>query len=199
MAPSTVARIVVLAVAVIVFAAVAPAAVADDDFPNGATANNSSAVSISVEPDIPVTSEQVTLRALNTSAINDTDVFVSWDVDDDGIGDAVGSTVTTTFAEVGEHRVRAYVTDYTNETVAATTVTVTEGVAPVTDRQPTDPNGDGLFEDVDGDGAVTLTDALVYYNNRNSPAITDQPDAFDFDGDGRAGTLFDALALYNSR
>jgi hypothetical protein len=60
-----------------------------------------------------------------------------------------------------------------------------------------DIDGDTLLEDVNGDGDSDLFDALSYYNNRNSQAIQSNPDKFDFDGDGTAGTLFDALQLYN--
>jgi hypothetical protein len=58
-------------------------------------------------------------------------------------------------------------------------------------------DGDSKLEDVDGDGDADLFDALHYYNERDSDAIRNNPDAFDFDGDGQSGTLFDALQLYN--
>jgi hypothetical protein len=53
------------------------------------------------------------------------------------------------------------------------------------------------MEDVDGDGEGSIFDALTYYNNRDSEAITSNPTYFDFDGDGESGTLFDAIELYN--
>jgi hypothetical protein len=58
-------------------------------------------------------------------------------------------------------------------------------------------DGDGKFEDVNGDGVANLFDALDYYNNRDSSVIENNPEEFDFDGDGPAGTIFDALELYN--
>lgn len=60
-----------------------------------------------------------------------------------------------------------------------------------------DPDGDALLEDVTGDGRTNLFDALAYYNARDTDAVQNNPRRFDFDGDGRAGTLFDALELYN--
>jgi hypothetical protein len=60
-----------------------------------------------------------------------------------------------------------------------------------------DPDGDGQFEDVNGDGTTDLFDALDYYNNGDSDAVQNNVDAFDFDGDGDAGDLFDALELWN--
>ncbi|MUV90955.1 PKD domain-containing protein [Halapricum sp. CBA1109] len=69
---------------------------------------------------------------------------------------------------------------------------VPSGVGPATD-----PDGDGQLEDVNGDGQAGLFDALTYYNERNSDVVQNNPSAFDFDGNGQAGTLFDALALFN--
>lgn len=60
----------------------------------------------------------------------------------------------------------------------------------------TDLDGDGLLEDVDGDGIATVRDVFVYYTGRESAAVQDNPSLFDFDGDGDAGTIFDALTLY---
>ena len=60
-----------------------------------------------------------------------------------------------------------------------------------------DPDGDGQFEDVNGDGTTDLFDALDYYNNGDSDAVQTNVGMFDFDGDGDAGDLFDALELWN--
>jgi hypothetical protein len=62
---------------------------------------------------------------------------------------------------------------------------------------PRSVDGDAQLEDVNGDGTANLFDALSYWNNRESDAIRSNTDAFDFDGDGETGTLFDAIALYN--
>ncbi|MUV90972.1 PKD domain-containing protein, partial [Halapricum sp. CBA1109] len=62
---------------------------------------------------------------------------------------------------------------------------------------PRDADGDGRFEDVNGDRTADLFDALDYFNQRGSEVIRDNPGRFDFDGDGDAGDLFDALALWN--
>lgn len=60
-----------------------------------------------------------------------------------------------------------------------------------------DLDGDALLEDVDGDGDGDVFDALSYYNNRKSDAVRNNPQQFDFDGDGTVGTVFDTVALYN--
>lgn len=61
---------------------------------------------------------------------------------------------------------------------------------------PEDVDNDTQLEDVDGDGTADVFDVLTYYNNRDNSTIRDNTDAFDYDGDGTAGTVFDALALY---
>lgn len=73
----------------------------------------------------------------------------------------------------------------------------TPDVPDVGGKTPTNLDGDDLVEDVNGDGEGDLFDALHYYNNRDSAAITDNPTYFDFDGDGSSGDLFDALELFN--
>lgn len=71
------------------------------------------------------------------------------------------------------------------------------GPPDVAGNTPTNLDNDDLFEDVDGDGDGDVGDVLTYYNNRNSAAVRNNPQYFDFDGDGSPGTVFDALELYN--
>lgn len=55
---------------------------------------------------------------------------------------------------------------------------------------------DPLHEDVDGDGALGVSDLTSYFQRRNSPTVRDNPGAFDFDGDGDAGDIGDTVALF---
>lgn len=62
---------------------------------------------------------------------------------------------------------------------------------------PTDPDGDGRYEDVTGDGVATPGDATVLFNavfDRN-PAVRDNAALFDFTGDGQV-TAGDATVLF---
>lgn len=61
---------------------------------------------------------------------------------------------------------------------------------------PTDTDGDGQPEDFDGDGDADADDALAYYEHRKSGAVRDNPQFFDYNGDGNAGQVSDALELY---
>jgi hypothetical protein len=59
-----------------------------------------------------------------------------------------------------------------------------------------DPDGDGRFEDVNGDGSVNVGDAQALYNNRNSPAVRIKRRRYDFNNDG-AVNVGDAQALFS--
>lgn len=49
---------------------------------------------------------------------------------------------------------------------------------------PKDPDGDGLFEDVDGNGEVTFNDAITLAFTNKADLTPEQIDALDMDGDG---------------
>jgi hypothetical protein len=64
---------------------------------------------------------------------------------------------------------------------------------------PTDPDGDGEYEDVDGDGNATYQDVVVlfeYFESVLADGATATA-AFDFDGDGRLSYV-DLVALFES-
>ncbi|MFB6287145.1 MAG: dockerin type I domain-containing protein [Candidatus Bipolaricaulia bacterium] len=65
-------------------------------------------------------------------------------------------------------------------------MSITPVVSPVgdSDRPPRDLNGDGLFEDVNGDGSLTEADAILLALNLNSSVIQENVSRFDFNGDG---------------
>lgn len=63
----------------------------------------------------------------------------------------------------------------------------------------TDPDGDGKYEDVNGDGDVTPGDATVLFNAvfEGNSAVTENAASFDFNGDGSV-TPGDATVLFKS-
>ncbi|MFB6092297.1 MAG: hypothetical protein ABEK02_04715 [Haloquadratum sp.] len=61
-------------------------------------------------------------------------------------------------------------------------------------KPPTDPDGDGLYEDVNGDGAVTFDDAVALSFVNATELRSEQVAALDFDGDGDLD-IDDAVAL----
>lgn len=78
------------------------------------------------------------------------------------------------------------------------TVAVVETLAPdVTGNgaEATDPNGDGLYEDVNGDGEFNILDVQALYANLDKVPVQDNAELFDFSGDGQVNIL-DVQALY---
>ena len=59
-------------------------------------------------------------------------------------------------------------------------------IPPVGDfpNPPTDPDGDGLYEDVNGDGAFDPVDVQALFVNLDDETVENYPDAFDFNEDG---------------
>jgi len=67
-----------------------------------------------------------------------------------------------------------------------------EGTAPDPDGDGTparDPDRDGLYEDVNGDGTVNVVDVAVLLESVDGPEVSDDPAAFDFKPDGRVNVL----------
>jgi len=60
---------------------------------------------------------------------------------------------------------------------------------------PTDPDGDGLYEDVDGNGLIEFNDVIVYYENMAFIREHQPVAAFDYDGNRMIG-YNDVVTLY---
>lgn len=77
-------------------------------------------------------------------------------------------------------------------------LTSTEADAPGNDFRATDPDGDGLYEDVNGDGEATPGDATVLFDRlfASESTGTEEVSRFDFNGDGSV-TPGDATVLFN--
>lgn len=65
----------------------------------------------------------------------------------------------------------------------------------VGEKQPTDTDGDGRFEDINGDGTVDIVDVSALFKNRNSPQIQNSEQFYDINGDG-SFNIVDVNALF---
>ncbi|MFB6162726.1 MAG: hypothetical protein ABEJ86_04715, partial [Halococcoides sp.] len=85
----------------------------------------------------------------------------------------------------------------TTETGTTTTETTTDGT-PSTPEWPTDatdPNGDGLYEDLSGDGSINFPDVNMLFQNSDTANVRNNARFYDFEsGDGI--TLQDVMALF---
>ncbi|GGJ06837.1 hypothetical protein GCM10008995_15910 [Halobellus salinus] len=58
-----------------------------------------------------------------------------------------------------------------------------------------DPDGDGLYEDINGDGSFTAVDVQALFANLDSDAVQRNQELFDFNGDGQVD-ITDVQALF---
>lgn len=86
--------------------------------------------------------------------------------------------------------------------MSVTVVSDSPSPLPGRDAVPRDIDDDGVYEDVDGDGEVTLADVELYYTeiyqNRSSEYVQSNKKYFDVTGDGEI-TLHDVQALFEQR
>ncbi len=62
---------------------------------------------------------------------------------------------------------------------------------------PTDADGDGLYEDVNGNGRADFADVVLFFNQMSWIAANEPVTAFDFSGNGRID-FADVVALFNA-
>jgi PKD repeat protein len=83
---------------------------------------------------------------------------------------------------------------WVNET--ATTGKMVLPVFPGSTKQPTDPNNDGLYEDINGNDRIDFKDVVAYYNNMDWIGQNVAVAYFDFNRNGRID-FKDVVKLYN--
>jgi hypothetical protein len=108
---------------------------------------------------------QVTLSAGETRS-------VAFEVDTDGV---IPGEYALVVAGVG--------TNTAGDSVAGRLVV--EAPAPNGGSAPSDPDGDGRFEDLNGNGELDYDDVVTLFESRDSPAIGDNVDLYDFNDNGR--------------
>ena len=141
------------------------------------------------------------------------------DADDDGFGDDgdvvlsqdvqldPGQSTTVEFTDIGTGSLAPG--DYTHgifsendsETATLSVTEADEGQEgpPIVgnfENPPADPDDDGLYEDVNGDGEVTIVDVQALFANFDGETIQNNSELFDFNGDGSVDVV-DVQKLYN--
>ncbi|MDS0279521.1 malectin domain-containing carbohydrate-binding protein [Halomicroarcula sp. S1AR25-4] len=112
----------------------------------------------------------------------------------------VDVTLTNSTAEGGQNYFVAYVEEPNGDTGPTSDYVIlqlADGPGPIGDFEnaPTDPDGDGKYEDVNGDGSVNVGDAQALFANSDDPVVQDNVEAFDFNEDGSVN-VGDAQALF---
>lgn len=77
-------------------------------------------------------------------------------------------------------------------------VTAKAGPPPIVgDTNPKDPDNDGKYEDINGDGNVNIFDIQNLFENLQNPDVTDNGQYFNFNGDSQDNVnVFDVQALF---
>jgi serine protease AprX len=122
-----------------------------------------------------------------------------WDFDGDGtVEETTGDPVIDrTFADTGERTVTLTVTDAENRT-GTRTRNLTVSPPPLVDDPPRDPDGDDLYEDVRGDGDISILDVQSLFNNLDSSDLQAYATLYSFSsGDPQEVTILDVQGLFN--
>ncbi|MFW6436961.1 MAG: hypothetical protein ACOCYZ_04945 [Halococcoides sp.] len=116
-----------------------------------------------------------------------------------------GETIVEQFSvrvndTVGTAGVRDSYTDHEESETTTTdepeTTTTDEPEGPDWPEDPTDPDDDGLYEDLSGNEKVDFPDVNLLFQNADSAEVEDNVEYYDFDDDGSVD-LQDVLALFD--
>jgi hypothetical protein len=115
-------------------------------------------------------------------------------------GDTTGSaSLEVEMSELGDFNND----DYSISSTTGATLNVEEGAGPPpignNENAPTDPDGDGFYEDLDGRGGFDIFDVQALFVNIDAPDIDGNPAAFNFDesANPQGVDIFDVQALFN--
>ncbi len=118
-----------------------------------------------------------------------------------GAGDLLLATVSLSIVEPGETAVWMVVNPMVDDQGKKVEPLVTSGSLKIVVftigkslSPPMDLDGDGLFEDINGDGKLTFEDGRIFSFNITSQEVQENWQLFDFDGDGDAD-FEDAMVL----
>ena len=111
-----------------------------------------------------------------------------WDFGDGSV-QATDQNPVHTYASAGSYNVSLTASNAagTATIVKTAAITVTRGVIPLPGyaKAPTDVNGDGKYEDLNGDGVLRFNDVVIFFNNLEWIAANEPVAAFDLNGNGR--------------
>lgn len=111
-------------------------------------------------------------------------------------GDATGKTnLTITATKVDDDDAGRYEPAVIDATLTVHSILPFPNPAGGNFPAPTDPNGDGRYEDLDGNGFVGFNDVVVYYQNMGFIESSQPLTAFDYDGSSFVG-FNDVVSLY---
>ncbi len=75
------------------------------------------------------------------------------------------------------------------------TVTIKNNIPQIGDKQPADLDGDGVYEDVNGDNNFNFGDVIFFFQHFDKSAVQDNKQYYDFNGDNSAN-FGDVIGLF---
>jgi PKD repeat protein len=126
-------------------------------------------------------------------------------LDTEDTGNVTVGTVTLTGQSTGAAGVGLTVqalgnesgSSYVAEDVSGASLSVVQlPTVPGGEDTPGDVDDDGVYEDVNGDGEVTVADVQALWDSRDDPSITANPEFYDFNDDG-VFDVVDVQALFD--
>ena len=124
-----------------------------------------------------------------TDASTNTPTSWAWDFGDGSSTNATQQNPVHTYAAAGTYNVTLTATNSAGSNTATQTGYVTVNPAVITlpgqSAQPTDPDHDGLYEDLNGNGRKDYNDLQVFYSYLAWVAENEPLAPFDFNGNGR--------------
>jgi PKD repeat protein len=110
---------------------------------------------------------------------------------DPGATDVTLATVTLDAGDYGETALTtdiARLDEDDGSAIDASTVAGSLAVQPPSvgdNPAPTDPDGDGLYEDLNGNGEFEFDDVVTLFEHLEDPSVTDHAELYDFNDNGR--------------
>ncbi|MEN6340970.1 MAG: PKD domain-containing protein [Methanospirillum sp.] len=120
----------------------------------------------------------------------------SWNFGDGAT--STGANPTHTFAAAGNYTVNLTVTNIAGSNSTTRTVSVTAPIlaVPPGTALPTDTDGDGIYDDVNGNGRADFADVVILFNQMSWITENEPIAAFDCNGNGRIDYA-DVVWLFN--
>ncbi|MCU4740626.1 fibronectin type III domain-containing protein [Halobacteria archaeon AArc-m2/3/4] len=109
----------------------------------------------------------------------------------------LGGLEPETSYEIGVATVDEGGTESSRETITVTTESRGPEPPAIHEDAPRDTTDDGMFNDITGSGSTTMTDVNVFFEHIDDPAVTEYPDYYDFNGDGKV-SVWDLIELFES-
>jgi len=140
------------------------------------------------------------LTVIFTDTSTNTPTSWIWNFGDGNTTNATVQNPVHTYLTAGTYTVSLYATNSrgSNTTIITNFITATKPILPLPgmSQPPTDPDNDGIYEDLNGNNRIDFTDVVLYFNQMSWIAANEPIAAFDLNGNGRID-FSDTVVLFN--